>query len=101
MATSTTLVSLSKCMSQTCSANSVRDSTSPWRRSSRLSQAVDAGEHAIQDEKVIVDLDRHVQAVNAAVGHVDHIAFLAETLAKVLGHLDAVFDHQNFHAFDC
>jgi hypothetical protein len=69
MATSMTLVSLSKFMSQTCEAISERGSTSPWRRSSSSSRA---NSLAVRSMRLPAAADAAAQQVQLQVGGPQH-----------------------------
>ena len=47
---------------------------------SQYGQAVDTRQHAVQNQQVVVDLGGHVQTVDAGMGHIDGVAFLAQAL---------------------
>jgi len=68
----------------------------PQRR--KHTKAVDAGQHAVKDDQVVVALGGHVQAIHAVGGGLHHEAFLRESLAEVARELGLVFDQQESHA---
>jgi hypothetical protein len=59
--------------------------------------AVDAGQHHIEQDQVVVARRRQVQAVESVGGGVDHVALLGEALAEVGGRLGFVLDDKDAH----
>ncbi|MNT37831.1 hypothetical protein D3C72_1739890 [compost metagenome] len=62
---------------------------------------VNTGQHAIQNDEVVFQLHRHVEAIHTIDCGIDRIAFLGEALAQVLPQLRFVFNQKQSHAADC
>ena len=60
-------------------------------------QAVDAGQHPVKDDEVVVALGGHVKAIHAVGGGLHHEALLRQALAEVGRELGLVFDQQQSH----
>jgi len=55
-------------------------------------QAIDAGQHAVQHEQIVVARGCQMETVDPVVSKIHDVAFFAQALAKVFGELDLVFD---------
>ena len=60
-------------------------------------ETVHAGQHHIQQDQVVLAFDRQVTAIDAVMGHIDHIATLAQALLQVARQLGVVFDDEYAH----
>ena len=60
-------------------------------------ETVDAGQHGIEDDDVVVVGERQVLAVDAVVGDVDGAALLGQALVQVLRRLRLVLDDEQLH----
>ena len=61
-------------------------------------EAVEAGQHDVQDDRRIGILGRHPQAVRAVAGDVNGMALLLERALDQARHPHLVLDHQHPHA---
>ena len=59
-------------------------------------EAVDAWQHDVQDDQVVIPVGGGVQAVRAVPRDLDHETALAQALAQVLSRFRLVFDDQDF-----
>ena len=59
--------------------------------------AVDAGQHHVEQDQVVLPGGGQVQALDAVSGHIDHVGMFGQTLAHVGGSLGFVFDDQDSH----
>ena len=60
-------------------------------------QAVEAGQHLVEHDHVVVDFERKVLRVEPVVRQVDAAALLGEPLVEVVRYLQLVFDHEDLH----
>jgi hypothetical protein len=71
------------------------------RSAAQHAEAVDAGQHQVQQHQVVVAAGGQPPAFDAVVRQVDDMAVLAQALVQVLGELGFVFDHQKRMAHRC
>jgi hypothetical protein len=70
----------------------------PLRRSAlQHLPAVQAGQHHVEHQQVVVAGERQVQAIDTIARQIDHEAGLRQALAQVVAGLGLVFDDQDFH----
>ena len=62
-------------------------------------QAVDARQHAVDDQHVVGLAGREKEPVAAVGGVIDHMAVLAQAVGDVVGGLLVVFDEENLHGW--
>jgi len=60
-------------------------------------QAIEGGQHAVEDDDVVVVLQCHEQAILAIAGLIGRVAVLFEPLGNEVGSVDVVFDDENAH----
>ena len=60
-------------------------------------QAVQSRQHAVENDDLILGLQRHEQAVLAVIGLIDAVAVLFQALGDVAGGVGVVFDDEDAH----
>ena len=63
--------------------------------------AVHAGQHDVQNDEVVVALQRLVQSVHTVVEQLNRVARFAQSHTQVLTRFAFVFNNQDFHVHSC
>ncbi len=67
-------------------------------QSGQHGQTVNAWQHAVQHDQIMLPLGGQVQAIDAVERQLHAEAFLAQALAQILGQLGFILDQQELHA---
>jgi hypothetical protein len=63
-------------------------------------EAIDAGQHHVEQHQVVFAAERQAAAFDAVGRHIDHVAVFAEPFDEVIGQAPVVFDDEQFHDVD-
>ena len=60
-------------------------------------QAVELRQHAVDDQHIVVAVERHAEAVLAVAGAIGDVPGLAEGFDQIVGRVAVVFDNEQAH----